>query len=95
MKITVTTNNPKHQQLATFLREMFVDVSYKHPGPSWEKWFAWYPVEVDGHYVWLEMVERKLEWVDPINGFEWNTYREVGNVTRRALQNCYARTGIS
>lgn len=25
------------------------------------KWFAWYPVEINGHWVWLEYVQRK--WV--------------------------------
>lgn len=24
----------------------------------WQVWFAWYPVEVDGQYVWLERIER-------------------------------------
>jgi hypothetical protein len=26
--------------------------------PTWRKWFAWYPVPIDGARVWLETVER-------------------------------------
>jgi hypothetical protein len=25
---------------------------------GWYRWFAWYPVEVNGYIVWLEYVER-------------------------------------
>lgn len=32
------------------------------PEPSpWRKWFAWYPVEIDGENVWLEWIERYCE----------------------------------
>jgi hypothetical protein len=30
---------------------------------SWHKWFAWYPVTIDGNEkVWLETVERQATW---------------------------------
>lgn len=28
-------------------------------GNNWHKWFAWYPVEIDGRVYWLECLERK------------------------------------
>lgn len=29
----------------------------------WHLWYAWYPVNIDGEYVWLEWVERYTEKV--------------------------------
>lgn len=29
----------------------------------WLKWFAWYPIEIDGNRVWLKWVER-MEKID-------------------------------
>jgi hypothetical protein len=26
---------------------------------NWHRWFAWYPVSIDGQLVWLEIVERR------------------------------------
>ena len=83
MKITVTTNNPKHQQLATFLREMFVDVSYKHPRPSWEKWFAWYPVRIlqdrPSELVWMKTIYRRQHYDRDVNcnWYEYGTLFDV------------------
>jgi hypothetical protein len=28
-------------------------------GPAWEKWFAWYPVEICDEWVWLEIIWRR------------------------------------
>jgi hypothetical protein len=28
---------------------------------NWYPWFAWYPVEIENEYVWLETVERKVD----------------------------------
>lgn len=30
----------------------------QRPGNDWHKWFAWYPVWVEGERVWLRRVER-------------------------------------
>lgn len=27
--------------------------------PEWQAWFAWFPVQVDNKWVWLETVERR------------------------------------
>jgi hypothetical protein len=27
---------------------------------QWHRWLAWYPVMIDGEYVWLELVQRRL-----------------------------------
>lgn len=35
-----------------------------HNDKEWHRWFAWYPVEVDGRWVWMEHVERC--WDDEI-----------------------------
>lgn len=32
----------------------------KNPQLEWHKWFAWYPVEINGTWVWLENLERRL-----------------------------------
>jgi hypothetical protein len=45
---------------------------------DWHKWFAWRPVVVDGRWVWLETVERKLTYPHSIGGFIWRDYRNVG-----------------
>lgn len=29
---------------------------------EWHKWFAWFPVTVDKHLVWLEFVERRYHF---------------------------------
>jgi len=29
---------------------------------TWHDWFAWHPVTIDGERVWLESVERRLEY---------------------------------
>lgn len=32
---------------------------WRHQEPErWHRWFAWYPVVIDGEWVWLESVER-------------------------------------
>ena len=33
---------------------------------TWERWYAWHPVSMDGYIVWFSYVERKLErlWFD-------------------------------
>lgn len=25
----------------------------------WAPWFAWYPIQIDQHWIWLEKVERR------------------------------------
>ena len=30
------------------------------PATEWHRWFAWYPVVIEGQWVWLETVERRL-----------------------------------
>lgn len=32
---------------------------------EWHKWFAWYPVVIDGENVWLETVERRACFSQP------------------------------
>lgn len=40
---------------------------------QWHAWFAWFPVEIaDGHWRWLERVERKL--CDHYNFYIGGTY---------------------
>jgi len=29
---------------------------------AWEQWYAWYPVRVSGHMVWLENVLTRIGW---------------------------------
>jgi hypothetical protein len=36
------------------------------PLTDWEKWFAWYPVKVNGEWQWLRVVYRK-KWANPLN----------------------------
>jgi hypothetical protein len=44
----------------------------------WEKWFAWYPVKVNGNYTWLKTVYRRC-----INTYvdmdDWSRY-EYGTI---------------
>lgn len=36
---------------------------------KWHRWFALWPVNVgDGHYAWLELVERRVEYVSAYDG---------------------------
>lgn len=44
---------------------------------GWHRWFAWYPVEIDGHYIWLETIERFLEKYDGYLDVYVFLYREV------------------
>jgi hypothetical protein len=32
-------------------------------GPKWRKWFAWYPVKIGDTWVWLEVIERSVEFM--------------------------------
>jgi hypothetical protein len=32
-------------------------------GP-WERWFAWYPLMINGRSVWLQTVERRYQYRD-------------------------------
>lgn len=38
----------------------------------WEKWFAWYPVKVNGNYTWLKTIYRRCI----------NTYVDMDDWTR-------------
>ena len=31
---------------------------------TWHSYFAWFPVEIGKHWVWLERVERKVQFGD-------------------------------
>jgi hypothetical protein len=45
---------------------------------EWHRWFAWYPVEVDGKWVWLETLCRRgtfRVWWDA-DWYEWE-YRII------------------
>lgn len=33
----------------------------KEQRDEWRRWFAWYPVYIDGTAYWLEYIERRLE----------------------------------
>lgn len=44
-----------------FSREL-TDAQRSNYDHSWNRWFAWRPICIKGRdYVWLEVVERKLE----------------------------------
>jgi hypothetical protein len=47
---------------------------------QWHDWFAWYPVQLIDGFVWLQIVERKLElWIegnDPDDIWEGWVYRK-------------------
>ena len=42
---------------------------------EWHRWFAWRPVFVEDEIVWLEFIERRINFsfVDPIG--VWTEYR--------------------
>jgi hypothetical protein len=40
---------------------------------SWTKWFAWYPVLVDGKWVFFKTIERRR--TDPVREIETFKYR--------------------
>jgi len=45
----------------------------------WHRWFAWLPIEIGGHWVWLEMIERKGTFVfGPFTYGHRFEYREIG-----------------
>lgn len=51
---------------------------------SWHKWFAWYPVTIDGNEkVWLETVERQATWSGCLGEIEF-IYRNIENDTDSA-----------
>ena len=38
----------------------------------WNLWFAWHPLFLDGHIVWLEHIERRPKvWPDEYGGMIW------------------------
>ncbi len=47
---------------------------------QWHRWFALWPVHVgNGHYAWLEWVERRVEYVSGFDGtYAFPKYRTVG-----------------
>jgi hypothetical protein len=40
---------------------------------KWHDWFAWFPVDVGTEYRWLEIVERKGQWISGgiSSGYHW------------------------
>lgn len=34
-----------------------------YEGPKWKRYFAWHPVKVDETWVWLEWIERHVEFI--------------------------------
>jgi hypothetical protein len=45
---------------------------------EWHRWFAWYPVRVDGSMVWFEFVERQSTFYNTGLGGVWeHEYRTV------------------
>lgn len=49
---------------------------------SWEKWFAWHPVKVNGKRVWMKTVYRKYSWVKSTEqpfgtGYDYGTIFDV------------------
>ena len=34
-----------------------------YEGPKWRSYFAWQPVKVDETWVWLEWIERQIEFM--------------------------------
>jgi hypothetical protein len=43
---------------------------------GWHSWFAWHPVRIGMTWVWLERIERRVEY---IQGWRFNSYREKGS----------------
>ena len=37
----------------------------------WHQWFAWYPVRIGRHMVWLDLIRRKGKWYCSDDG-GWN-----------------------
>lgn len=37
-------------------------VEWEQRDQTWRNWFAWYPVEVEEGYVWLQTIER-MRWL--------------------------------
>jgi hypothetical protein len=42
---------------------------------TWHKWFAWYPVEADGRFYWLETVLRQGTPSGLYDGHWFNIYK--------------------
>lgn len=55
-----------------------ITVPRKHTIGPWEKWFAWYPVKVNGNYTWFKTIYRRC-----INTYvdmdDWSRY-EYGTI---------------
>jgi len=47
----------------------------------WHKWFAWYPILINGNFIWLKFVERRItlyvQNIDPSSCFEGWEYRKL------------------
>jgi hypothetical protein len=52
----------------------------------WRRWFAWYPVKIDGRRVWLRMVERRIpsQYWPQLGG--WRPIEVPAKYTYRAAQ---------
>lgn len=75
MKIKVTTNDPKYQQLVNDMMDLFnnATIPRKVIKGDWEKWFAWYPVKVHSKRVWMKTVYRR--WINTYVDFDdWTRY---------------------
>lgn len=47
---------------------------YKDPR-EWHRRFAWWPIEIDGEWIWWEYFETRLEWSNVVD--KWD-YRKCG-----------------
>lgn len=49
-----------------------------NPSRSWQKWFAWRPIVLDGNRIWLKNVYRRKFYAGGIHyGYEYGTIFDV------------------
>ena len=43
---------------------------------QWHRWFAWYPIRIEGKLIWLRFVERQVGYYENWGGgYTWKNYR--------------------
>ena len=60
--------------------------NYTDSRRKWNSWFAWYPVSIDTHTVWLERIERKRVYEEDheLPGWWKWEYRSTNNETNNS-----------
>ena len=74
MDQTFKTLDNKFKTMEEYMDEVMGRI--EHP---WKKWFAWYPVKINGKRVWMKTVYRKYIW-EKSSSFPFSEEYDYGTI---------------